>query len=540
MSRIAPFTEAPLDLLVIGAGIHGAALADEASRAGLRVGLVDCGDYGAEASANSLKILHGGLRYLQQLNVPRMRDSIRSRHEAFLRFPHLARPARFLAPAGRGLKKSALAYRAAAVLNDLASIDRNTGLPASHLLPRTQVLGADELPHLPASAWRHGRSALCWHDGFIENSERLTLEYIRLARERGAVCANYVRATRLLGDEHRVTGARLRDERSGEEADVFARITVNAAGAWIPELRPANLPSPREACVRAWNLVVRRNWFGSDGVGLEGDPESAASRPRNFFFAPWREGTLIGTLYESFDPATQSCALQASDIERFVAEVNRIFPEADLHPSEVSFAHVGILPAKPNAGDEPASETRIADGRRNGVEGFLGLHGVKYTTAPIWARRLASLVLERLGRDRRVPASFSPATPPTAGEIRQAASQAGWTMPEETARWLERTYGPRYREVLALTTSPALQSTLANSVIPVAAVHHAVQREQALCLADFVFRRSDLGSFARPPAETLESTARAMAGPCAWDESRVRTELEAVEAHYLRLGLPPR
>ncbi len=182
MNRLGLLTSTAWDVLVIGGGIYGATIADATARAGWRTALVEQNDYGAAASANSLKILHGGLRYMQQADLRRMRDSIRARSDGLRSFPHLTRPALFLAPTGKGLKRSALAYHIAARINDLVSFDRNRNMPHTHRLPRTRVLSKKEWARLLPDSNLAPRSALQWPDGFIENTERYTLEYILRAK----------------------------------------------------------------------------------------------------------------------------------------------------------------------------------------------------------------------------------------------------------------------------------------------------------------------------------------------------------------------
>jgi len=544
-SRTSVLAGQEFDLLVIGAGIYGATLACAAARAGLKVALVEKGDYGEGASANSLKILHGGLRYLQQMDVVRMKESIEARRYGLMALPYLAHPATFLAPAGSGLKRSRLAFGIAARLNDYISRDRNKGVPPTHQLMATSVLEPGQMREMLPGAEIPGRGGLMWSDGFVENTERFTLAFIMSAREAGAVTANYVRAVRIVQSGDTISGAEVRDEDSGEEFRIRARMTVNTAGCWIKDVMPGSaMDRAGIAFVRAYNIVVRKKWFGPYGVGL--DSKSGSGTRRNFFFAPWREGTMIGTVYKPFDQSVDACRLTAEEIRDFVREVNQLYPAAGLGMEDVTFAHVGILPGKKNRRGEtipePSGTTLIHDLKKtDGLNGFLAIQGVKYTTAEHWARHLLSIVMERLGR--RYPAIdetplYGAEKPATENDVLDAASTIGWNMKEDMAAWLASQYGARCREVMEYTRENSTwRNVVHSSNVPLAAVVHAVRKEDAKHLVDVIFRRTDLGTFAFPGDAALSDAAAVMARLLGWDEQRRNDEILRVRQHYERVGI---
>jgi len=534
-------TGQPYDLLVIGAGIHGATLACRAARSGLQVALIDKSDFGAEASANSLKILHGGLRYLQQCNIARMRESICARRDGLVSLPHLARPASFIAPTGSSLKRSRAAYKAASLLNDLISADRNHDVPPSHRIPRTLVLSNRELSSLLPDSAIPGRGGMQWSDGLIENTERYTLSYVMSARESGATVMNYVRALSLLRSGNRIIGALARNE-DDTEFEIHARMVVNATGGWIADLLPVPAPDPLTAArVRAYNLVVNRQWFGPFGVGLD-------NQSRNFFFAPWRGGTMIGTEYKSFSGNADDCRIAPDEIAAFVNDVNQLYPSAKLIVDDVTYAHVGILPALLDRNGQltasPSSQTRILDFKQShDIEGFLAISGVKYTTAAHWAARLSEMILQRLGvhiATRNQQPLYGSERQINADTVLRDAETSGWTISPETAAWLSSSYGARSAEVIKIAAdNPARQSLVPGTVVPTAAIVHAVTFEQARHLDDVILRRTDIGSFRHPGAQALQAVSDIMAKMGNWDDARHAEELRRVQAHYLRLGSSP-
>lgn len=540
MTRLGAVTGKKWDVLIVGGGIQGLTLAEATAARGLQVALIDQGDYGAGASANSLKILHGGLRYLQYMDVPRMRESIAARRQAFLQFPHLAHPTPFLAPVGNRLIKSAMAYRIAALLNDLVSAHRNRGVPHSHQIPRSGVWSAKKWAAELPDAGLPAQPALHWFDGFIENTERYTLDTMRRAQDRGATTLNYTRALGLLRDGTRVIGVRARDEETGDEAELRAELTVNAAGLWIPELWPGPTP-PQTPCVRAYNLIVRRSWFGPYGVGLEGMLHGTR---RNFFFAPWRDGTIIGTVYKPYDPARESCTLSPSEIEAFIQEINTLYPAARLSMEDVTSAHVGILPAQLNrqghALPDAARTARLVDFRKTlNVDGLWAVQNVKFTTAAIWADRIAVTLATRIGRPiARQAAGLDVVPLYSAEQAQRDAAQQGWMMDPATAIWAAAHYGSRAAEWIELgARNDRLRELIPGTVMPYAVISYALELEQAHHLADLVLRRTDLGTFEKPNDTALSAMAEFTATTCGWSEERKTTELALVKAHYQRLGV---
>lgn len=546
-ARVAALRTRAFDVLIVGGGIHGATLANAAARAGLKVALIEKGDYGVGASANSLKILHGGLRYLQQFNFSRMRESIAARKDGLTSLPYLARPARFLAPTGRSLKRSLAAYGVAALVNDLVSHDRNRGVPVLQQIPPTRVLTRAKLAELLPGVSLPGSGALLWGDGFVHDTERYTLAYAMSAFDNGAVTANYVRAVHLLREGGKVVGVKAMDVEKQAEFDIRARITVCTSGGWLNEFMDLpGLNPPETTWVRAYNIVVRKRWFGEFGVGL--DAPAQKGRPgRNFFFMPWRGGTIIGTVYKPFAGSADACALKSEDIAEFVTEINELYPPANLSVRDVTFAHVGILPGQ-KSGDgsapSPSGTTRVIDARSANVEGLLFLQGVKYTTAAYWANRVTGMIAERLKHS--IP--FVPALDiaPLYGaeehvfdeEIVQAAFSVGWEISDAMVAWLSNHYGARYREVIEISRENKLLREAAGSEpIPLAAAVHAMRREDARTLSDIVFRRTGLGSFEYPGRDALVKVAATVGRFYGWDEGRQASEVENVTQHYRNLGL---
>ena len=234
--RIDDLDARQFDLLVIGGGIFGACAAWDATLRGLSVALVEQHDFGAGTSANSFKMVHGGIRYLQHADVPRLRASCHERSAMLRVAPHLVTPLPIVVPTyGHGRAGKEL-LGAGMLLYDLLTIDRNRGIAdRSRRIPVSRFLQAEEVLRLFPGVAEHaltGAAVFC--DGQMYNPPRLVLAFIRAAAERGAVTLNYAEATALRREGNAVQGARVRDRVTGASVEVRARAVLNAGGPWVP------------------------------------------------------------------------------------------------------------------------------------------------------------------------------------------------------------------------------------------------------------------------------------------------------------------
>jgi glycerol-3-phosphate dehydrogenase len=477
--ELAALTAREWDVLVIGAGIHGAAFAWDAAQRGLAVALVEREDFGAGASWNSLKTIHGGMRHLQRLDLASLRESARERRALLGIAPELVAPLGFLVPCTSHGSGSRAALALALVLNDLLTRDRNRGLPPERRIPDGRTLGAAQaLALVPGLAARGLGGAALWHDAQAASTERLLLGFVHAAADAGAVVANHAEARELLRDARgRVAGVALSDALDGGTLELRARLVVNAAGPWADELiargGPRRAPLP---LLRARNLVLRRPPPVPIAVG-------ARSEGRLLFLVPWQGRSIVGTSYE---PATSP----ASDPLAFLDEAARAFPWAGIARADLALVHEGLVPGAGGA-HGLLTRSRIVDHEReDGTPGLVSLLGVKYTTARAVAERAVDLALRRLGRPR-------------------VASRTGTTRL------------PRAR----LPAGSLEERTRV-----------AVREEMALTLADAVLRRLDLGTAGPPAAAELAAVCATMARELGWDAERRRAEQAALRAFFARRG----
>lgn len=403
----AGFAAEPHDLIVVGGGIYGAMLALEATRRGLRPLLLERHDFGGATSWNSLRIAHGGLRYLQTLDLRRFRESVGERRWLLATFPDLVRPLPCLMPLYRdGLRRPSV-LRVALAVNDALSTRRNDGLPAAQWLPKGVVLGVSETSHRFPAAIPDGLcGAALWYDGVITSSQRLLIEVLRWAAAAGARPLNYVECTGLLRANGRVTGVRARDHRSGQDLEFRAPLVINAAGPWCAEIAAG--AGPRVPGLfrpsLAFNVLLDRTPPAETALAVTPRRRGA----RTYFMYPWQGRILAGTYHAPWFGATDNPVPDEGLIMTFLGDLNEAVPAMNLRRADVIRILSGLLPASVDGGDSLAVREVVHDhGAHGGLGGVYTVSGVKYTTARLVAEKALRRILgdppARSGLERPAP-----------------------------------------------------------------------------------------------------------------------------------------
>jgi glycerol-3-phosphate dehydrogenase len=531
-------TARTFDMLVVGGGIYGLAIAYDAAQRGLAVALIERDDFGSGSSFNHLRTIHGGLRYLRTLDVRRARESVRERATLARIAPHALRPLSFALPLYRSLRAGRMAMRAGMLIDRLVAFDRNRAVPPALRLPAGRTVSrAEAVLRFPGLRRRGLTSAAVWSDYITPESDRLTFSFAIAADEHGAVLANHLEATSLLVGRARVTGVRARDRQTGQELEIAARLTVNATGASVDGLLALLGISTRMPLLKAMNLVTRRD-AGEEALG------GRAPSGRHLFLVPWRGRALLGT-WES-DRAIESNALDVTpgEIESFIDELNQAFPALDLTPADVSLVHRGIVPAvrTTTGGVRLEGRDRVRDHAVDGVDGLISVAGTKYTTVRAVAERLVDLGLEKLERPRtRCRTAVRPLPGGSARDLALTIAEARRDhdegLPSDTIPHLVAAYGSRYREVLGLADAhPAWRAPVAEaSPVIGAELAWAARREMAITLCDAVIRRTPLGALGHPGDATVERAAQIVGDELSWSQERRREEIAAVKQFYVRV-----
>ncbi len=521
------------EILVIGGGIHGATIAREAALRGYKTALVEKGDFGNATSANSLKVIHGGLRYLQHANFPRIRQSIQSRKIFQQVAPHLIDNVPFLVPTyGYGIK-SKFVMKTAITLYDLISIDRNKNIPPENYLPNGKTISKNEIKKIIPGIKSEGLTGgAVWYESISNDSERLILEFILQAAEHGAETFNYIMVNKLLADENNITGASVTDLTTGESFDITADFTVVAAGPWLNDF--AITPAIQFPLTKAVNVVVDKNLFGKYAVGLESaeeyeDKDAIIKRgKRLYFFVPLHGKTMIGTTYKKYPDSPDNLEITKSDIIEILNEVNRINPLINLTLEDVCFYHVGLLPMEPVSNPaediQPGKHSIIFDSENeNGRKGGIFVKSVKFTTAPSIAIETVNLIDKKTGRRTAIH---------NGNHFYESAQIKNITkpesLPEEYFTRIRKLYGKkRCHRIIDIINENPRTAKLLSETPPVteAEIIYTVKFEFVRKLKDVILRRTGLGNLNIPSESTVEEIAKILQRELELSESETEQEI---------------
>ncbi len=488
------------DLLVIGGGIHGAAVARDAVGRGLKVMLAEKGDYASATSSASSKLIHGGLRYLEQLELKLVRESLVERANLLKTAPHLVEKLRFLMPIYRWQKRPGLLIHAGLALYDLLSI--GDGLPVGGRL------SAQEIARLPRLRTQNLSSVLHYYDCEADDA-RLTLAVLLDARGRGADILNRRAVTAIAPLDN---GYAVELDERGMKRRVEARFVVNASGPWVDKVDAlcAKPPPPHPLrLVRGSHIVLKMpDPPQTDAYTLQDEED------RVLFVIPWLEGRflIVGTteVPHQADPGEARC----SDEERtyLLDAYNRYFAGSGgpVTNADIVFTWSGVR-ALHDAGDvKPSQISRspVLASISQGRGGMVTLYGGKLTTH----RALAESVLDELRNlGARIEGPWTEGVPLYGGHfsrqelLARAERGPGAVAPETRRRWA-LTYGDQIETLFArIARDPATAEEIAPGIMR-AELEHAIETEDAMTEEDFLLRRTKLW-LTLPPASREAVTA---------------------------------
>ncbi|MBE9501380.1 MAG: glycerol-3-phosphate dehydrogenase/oxidase [Dehalococcoidia bacterium] len=511
------------DLIVVGGGIIGAGIARDAALRGLQTLLLEKEDFAYGTTSRSSRLIHGGLRYLGGLQFRLVRQALKEREVLLGIAPHLVQSLPFVIPITRGAPLHRLALALGMHLYDLLPFGKS--LPSHRRLSRRQTLELEpglELEGLVGS--------YLYYDCQVPFVERLCLENVLSAAEHGASLMNHAKVTGLLRADNAVCGVQVQDLLSGEVYQVGGRVVVNAAGHWVDCVR--------DMLDRGVKPMVRR----TKGIHLLIPQISrhaivlfARADGRLFFVIPWQGYSLIGTTDTDYSGDLDAVDAEARDVDYLLAEVRRAFPGVGLENIFYTIAGLRSLADSGGRGTSDISrQHKLVDHeKRDGVGGFVSVLGGKITSYRIVAKDTVDLVCRKLGLEAscstaEAPLPGAPAVPQET--VEQAAQESG--MPVETVAHLATLYGSRFSQVLSLVRGDAQegQPLCPHCRDVLAQVRHAVEKEGALTVSDFLLRRSTVGLGPCQGLDAVETVAQEMGRLLGWSTAEQQRQVEAYRA----------
>ncbi|MGY3262786.1 glycerol-3-phosphate dehydrogenase/oxidase [Frigoribacterium sp. 2355] len=516
-----------LDILVIGGGIVGAGSALDAVTRGLSVGIVEARDWGSGTSSRSSKLVHGGIRYLEQLNFRLVREALIERGLLLQRLaPHLVKPVRFLYPLSKPVYER-FYIGAGMALYDIFSWTggRPPGVPHHRHLTKTQVLRA--IPSLSKDAVVGG---LTYYDAQVDDA-RYVSSLVRTASSYGAHAASRIRVEGFVKVGERVVGVKAHDYQTGGHFEIRAKQVVNATGVWTDDTQ-AMVGERGQFKVRASkgvHLVVPRDRIHSD-MGMIFRTEKSV-----LFVIPWGRHWLVGTTDTDWDLDKAHPAATAADIDYILEHVNKVMA-VPLTRADVEGVYAGLRPLLAGESDQTSKLSRehiVA----HTVPGLVVVAGGKWTTYRVMAEDAIDEAVAAL--DGRIPSSTTMEIPLIGAEGYHAA----WNKRGKIAKafgvhkvrieHLLNRYGTTTDEILDLIRDdPSLAEPLPGADDYIRAeVVYAASHESALHLEDVLARRTRISIEAWDRGESAAPVAaKLMAGVLGWSDD----EAEAEVANYLK------
>jgi glycerol-3-phosphate dehydrogenase len=519
------------DILIIGGGVTGACVVRDASLRGLKVALIERGDFANATSAHNSKLVHGGLRYLRNFELGLVRESLRERRIWQRIAPHLVHPLPFLVPLYGGGFKARATLSAGLTLYDVLSFDRGWLDDPAQRLPGHSWLNAKEaLAREPVLDGPGLEGAFQYYDAQMYSPERLALECLLDADAHGAALANYTEATRLLLRNGKVEGCTARDTATGNTFDICAKATLVAAGPWADFFLEHALAKP------ASHKLLRSKGIHVLVPSMTHDAAlTVATKHGHFFVLPWRGHTLLGTTDTAFSGDPDTLGVSESDISTFFAFINHHLPAAKLGWGSVEYFYAGLRPLVDDGSGDTYGASRRAElvdhGKDDGLDGLFSAIGGKWTTS----RDLAESVVDALSAklDVRTRACETATSLLPGGRIGRFGDFVKQQKLMPHLSHLAQLYGARLPDMLAdARNRPELLAPVAPTGDIGAQITFAMREEMALTLEDVVMRRTGIGQLGAPPRTTLDAVSRIMAIELGWSEDRRAKEIASITPWY--------
>jgi glycerol-3-phosphate dehydrogenase len=508
-----------LDLLVIGGGITGVAVARDAAMRGFRTALVEQADFGSGTSSRSSRLIHGGIRYLENMQFGLVFQCCNERRTMRKVAPRLVRPLPFLYPLYRGQKPAPWKMRLGLTIYDTMGLVRK--------VQRHRWLQPDEVKRRePLVAGRGLLGAARFYDARVDDA-RLTLITAKAAHTHGALLASYARVVGLLKAGGRVVGAQVIDERPGREIEVRARVVINATGVWVDEVRELDehFKGRMTRPTKGIHLFIPRARLTSQHAVAFDAPRDG----RHVFLIPWGDFALIGTTDTDYDGPLDTPAATREDVEYLLEAVQHTFPGAQMTPDDVISTFAGLRPLLFAEGGSYAlsREHEIVES----PSGLVSIVGGKLTTHRLMGKQLTDRAEKRLAEEFGVHQQRDCRTkePLSGAQLGQAPVPG---QDERVSRHLMDTYGSDAAWIAGCAEgNPALGEPIVSGLLYLMAeVAYAVQHEMALTLADVLIRRTHViyevrdGGLACAPA-----VADLMAERLGWDEAERARQMAEYE-----------
>jgi glycerol-3-phosphate dehydrogenase len=526
------------DLIIIGGGITGAAVAYAASGRGLKVALFEKKDFGGATSAATSKLIHGGLRYLANMEFKLVRESLQERRILGNIAPNFVYPLPFIFPGYKSWKGNMWKMAAGMFLYDMLSFDKKNTWDPSKRLPNHKTLNYKQtIEKEPNLLKEKLRNSVLFYDYQSIFPERLTLAFIRSAVDYGADVANYSEVIDFCyKNKDTVNGVVVKDHINGESSEYKAPLVVNCGGTWadkILETAAKNKSISHEVKRSEGIHVITDKIAGDHVVSLQKKDGT------HMMIMPWRNHSIIGTTDKEYFGSPDDYKVSRASIDDVINDVNSHYGKK-ISYKNIRHVYGGLRPLVDDQTEGSYSSSRkyeVYDNREEGLSGLITVEGGKYTTSRNLAKTVIDLAAEKL--NRRIDSSVTHTLYLAGSEIRNMKEfmkkqHLHYTdFSKETVEYVSRNYGTLSKDVFQLAReNKAYAEVVSHDGELLAEAVYGVQKESARSLKDILLRRTGIGTLGHPGKAILETTAKTIAPLLNWSDEKIQDEIDAAEAYF--------
>lgn len=522
------------DIIIIGGGITGASVAYEAATRGLKVALFEKGDFGEATSAATSKLIHGGLRYLKNMEFGLVRESLLERRNLENIAPNFIYPLPFMIPTYSNLKSNKLILFIGMVLYDLLSFDKGWTWDKTKKLRIHKTISSKLTKRLePLVLRKKLTGSSIYYDCQNINPERLTLGILNSALANGAEISNYAKVKSFINEENIVKGVKVADLLNDKEYDFTADLTINCTGPWSDiVLNSASNGNGKEHRIRrseGIHIITKRICNKHTVLTMTKDG-------RHVMLMPWRNHSLIGTTDKEYNGNPDDYKVTKQSIQELLDEINENYGAEKLKYNDVQFAYGGMRPLVDDQTEgsyESSRKYEIFDNAKEGLDGLLTVEGGKYTTS----RKLADHVMRKVSKKlkRNLGKSITHKKYLVDSDIRNMESFIKQLVlrypqfPEATINYVGRNYGLQCHTIfrLAMYDKPLMEVITEDGEI-LAEVVYVIKKEMAYTLSDILFRRTGIGTLGYPGDKTFNKVVEKAKEYLNWDDKKTQQEIDKV------------
>jgi glycerol-3-phosphate dehydrogenase len=526
------------DLIIVGGGITGAAVAYIAAARGLSVALFEKEDYGGATSAATSKLIHGGLRYLANMEIRLVRESLRERRILGNIAPNFVYPLPFVLPNYKKWKGNIWKMLAGMYLYDFLSYDKKDAWDKSKRLQNHRLISHSKTIRLePNLKMENLRNSFYFFDYQSIFPERLTLAFIKSAAEYGAKVSNYSPVTAFKYDtKNGITGVEVKDLFSGETKNVYADLIINCGGTWADKI--LGMATKKEFQVhkikRSEGIhIITDKIAGNHVVSLQREGGG------HMMIMPWRDHSLIGTTDKEYDGDPDEYCVSRESINDVIQAVNDNFGKK-ISFKDIRHAYGGLRPLVDDQTKDSYQTSRkyeVYDDAADGIEGMITVEGGKFTTSRSLAREVLNMVAMKLNKTLSDPVSDNlylsgcEIRDMKQFMIRQHLNYTDFS--KQTIEYISRNYGTDSDVIFQIARDdPRYAEVVSHDGEILAEVVYAIKYESAKTLKDIMLRRTGTGTLGNPGKDIINKITAVAVEMLNWDSKRIEEETASMMKVY--------